>query len=529
MELETRIATLAKRLRRIGLLTEEELQIIRETPLTVSRGNLPVRADHFVRYVNSLSHEISSGGIVTTLDISIQQRAQAILEERVSDLLNSNVNDGAILIVDNTTAEVLAWVNAGEFGPRDESQIDAVITPRQPGSTLKPLLYARAFEKGWKASTLIDDSPLLLPVGAGLHTYRNYSRVHYGDISVREALGNSLNIPAIRAVQFVGKEEFLHFLQRAGFSSLSRTSEHYGEGLALGNGEVTLFELVQSYTALANRGVWRPLRVLREEKEESLRPTSLPLISSEVASIISDILSDPYARRREFGVEGLLRFPIQTAIKTGTSSDFRDAWAIGYTDRYTVGVWMGNLNRASMNQISGARGPALVLRSIFSELHRTIDSNGLFLARSIRRHTICTESGHLASSRCPQKEELFVPGTEPTLTCNGSHLKNNKKHGSLSAPSIEDPKMVMPTPGLHVARDPRIPDTLEALAIEVAALGDISGVTWYVDGMRVSRTGPGKLKYLWPLVEGRHTVRAEVIRSHEAGVKSTSEVAFWVR
>ena len=154
----------------------------------------------------------------TTLDAALQQRAQALLDGRLHDLRALGVTDGALLVVNNHTSEVLAWVSAGG------SQIDTVTTPRQPGSTLKPFIYALALEHGWTAATLVEDSALEQPIGVGLHTYRNYSGQHYGPLRVREALGNSLNVPAVRTIDFVGVEAFLERLHRLGFQSLAQSA-----------------------------------------------------------------------------------------------------------------------------------------------------------------------------------------------------------------------------------------------------------------------------------------------------------------
>ena len=209
-----------------------------------------------------------------------------------------------------------------------------------------------ALEKGWTAATLINDSPLAKPVGFGLHTYSNYSRTHYGVLPLRDALGNSLNIPAIRTIQFVGIENFLKCLRQLGIRSLQQHPNYYGDGLALGNGEITLLELVQAYAALASQGIYYPLKKIMDKEipTESARR----VFSSEVTSLIGNILSDSDARGLEFGHGGLLNIPIQTAIKTGTSSDYRDAWAIGFNHRYTIGIWMGNLDHTAMNGITDA-------------------------------------------------------------------------------------------------------------------------------------------------------------------------------
>ncbi|HKQ62196.1 MAG TPA: transglycosylase domain-containing protein, partial [Candidatus Polarisedimenticolaceae bacterium] len=311
-------------------------------PLELRAAPPPVEASHFVRRVR----ELGSGA--TTLDASLQRRVQALLDGQLARLEPLGARHGAVLVVDHRTDEVLAWVDAGG------SQIDAVLARRQPGSTLKPFLYAGALARGWTAATLVEDAPLTEPVGTGLHAYRNYSRRHYGRLRLREALGNSLNVPAVHAVEFVGPAAFHADLRRFGFSGLDRPASFYGKGLALGNGEVSLLELVQGYAMLARGGIWAPLRLLRDE------PSAQPprrVLDEDVASLIGDILSDPEARRLEFGVGGLLELPVQTAVKTGTSSDYRDAWALGYSSRYTVGVWIGNLDRGEMQGVSGSIGP----------------------------------------------------------------------------------------------------------------------------------------------------------------------------
>ena len=230
-----------------------------DTQRCLSKRNTPalsINASSFIRYVThhpGSAKPLQHGRRHTTLDAALQQRVQTMLDSRLRDLHARHVTHGALLIVDHRTDQILAWVNAGG------SQIDAVRTPRQPGSTLKPFLYALALERGWTAATRIDDAPLAQAVGVGLHRYHNYSHTHYGPLRLREALGNSLNVPAMHTVTFVGKQAFLDHLRQLGLQSLQRHPEHYGDGLALGNGEVTLLELVHAYATLARQGVSRPL------------------------------------------------------------------------------------------------------------------------------------------------------------------------------------------------------------------------------------------------------------------------------
>jgi penicillin-binding protein 1C len=528
--LDSRIAQLAEHMESIGRLTKEARTALTEQTYPLSRGSLPVRADHFVQYVHSSSGRAIEGKIVTTLNATVQQQVQRILEHRIHDLKDKGVSDGAVLVVDNHSGEVIAWVNAGEFGRTEGSQIDAVITPRQPGSTLKPLLYAQALSGDWHAATVINDAPIAEAVGSGLHTYRNYSRMYYGDISLREALGNSLNIPAIKTIHHVGRHEFLQFLHKAGFASLSQHPDFYGEGLALGNGEVTLFELVQAYSALANKGVLRRLQVVRmDEIGANPRRPSAPLITPEVASIIGNILSDPHARQREFGGDGLLRFPVQTAVKTGTSTDYRDAWALGFSERFTVGVWLGNLNRASMHEMSGARGPALVLRSIFAELHQSQDTQPLYLAPSLIHRIVCPHTGKRASTECPHVEEIFAPGSEPTEACTLQHRTRAPVVPTNNQQTHNTVRILMPTPGLNVARDPRIPDHLEALPFELHASVPVSEVRWIVDDHEIAVSESLPHRYLWPLTAGHHTVKARALSAESSALLETDPVDFWVR
>jgi penicillin-binding protein 1C len=512
----------------VGSLRLNEDDEISQSGVNLARGAPPVRADHFVRYVHRQSSRgLGVGRIVSTVDAALQSRVQEILEARVEDLRGHHVTDGAVVVVDNRSAEVLAWANAGEFGLSDASQIDAVTTPRQPGSTLKPFLYALALSKGWTAATIIDDSPLVQPIGAGLHTYRNYSRMYYGPISLREALGNSLNTPAVRTIQFTGISEFLRALQAVGFSSLTQSPEFYGEGLALGNGEVSLLELVQGYRALADRGIFRPLRVVSGDGGTPGSSPSRRVISEQVSSIITNVLADPHARRKEFGSDGLMRFPVETAVKTGTSSDYRDAWAIGYNADFTVGVWMGNLNRTSMREITGARGPALVLRSVFAELGRRRESQALYQSPALLHRSVCSISGGLARTECPHLDEAFVEGSEPHKECELSHdlgvTPENRGDGASSV------RLIMPTPGLNVARDPRIPDSLEALTFEIESPRPVSAVRWIVDGVQVGETGEGIGRYSWKLQQGRHSVGAEVRVAGSEKWTQTALVGFGVK
>jgi penicillin-binding protein 1C len=372
---------------------------------------------------------------------------------------------------------------------------------------MKPLLYALALERGWTAATLIDDSDLSEAVGGGQHTFHNYSHRQYGLLRLREALGNSLNIPAVKTLKFVGEDAFMDRLHLLGVNSLTQHADYYGDGLALGNGEVSLYEMAQAYTVLARQGRFQALTVLADDTAP--RPEST-VYTPAVASLIGNIMADPDARMLEFG-RGL-QFPVDTAIKTGTSTDYRDAWAIAFDYRHTVAVWMGNLDGSATDGVTGAVGPAMVLRSIFSELNRNQDTRPLTLSRDLVRADICRRDGQLADAECESTAEWFVPGTVPVHTLMAV------------APKVEY-RLLQPTVGLLVAHDPRIPEEFEALPMQVAPVSGLQRVEWYVDGALAASTAG--TSYSWPVKKGTHSVHARVWAVDHEG-HDTDEIRFHV-
>ncbi len=528
--LHGRVLALARHLGRHGLLSGDEYRAITRGTLALQPHLAPLDAGHFVRFVRERSPpRAGTSAITTTLDTSLQPRVQQILDRRLRDLAGHDVSDGAVLVVDHETSEVLAWVNGGGFGDHPGGQIDKVIVPRQPGSTLKPFVYGLALERGWSAATLIADEPLMDPVGQGMHSFRNYSRTFYGPVRLRDALGNSLNTPAVRAVKHVSPRRLLDRLHDLGFTSLDRGAEVYGDGLALGNGEVTLLELVQGYAAIARGGVFRPVRVLRDEAAHA--GAARAVFDPEITSLLASILADDEARRLEFGVDSVLALPWPTAVKTGTSNDHRDAWAVGFSDRHTVGVWMGNVDRRPTRDVVGSVGPALVLRAVFGELNRHRQVRPLLLAPTLAERTICRESGARAGASCPVTTEWFRRRDRVAARCPLHERADDPAHDpalAAAAAPAGTPHIESPTPGLLLALDPRIPDQLEAFAFELGGLGGQGAelIEWLVDDARVAETTTAR--YEWPVARGHHRVFARV---HLAGgrVVATDPVGFTVR
>jgi penicillin-binding protein 1C len=323
----------------------------------------------------------------------------------------------------------------------------------------------------------------------------------------------------------VGGGAFLERLHRLGFRSLRQPAEYYGSGLALGNGEVSLFELVQAYATLARHGVFTPLRVALYGHSPTESPRQV--YSAEISSLIANILADPEPRRLEFGHGNLLRFPVETAVKTGTSSDYRDAWAIGFSQRYTAGVWMGNLQQRPMHDVTGSIGPALVLRALFAELNRDTDTSPLFLSPHLLPERICRLSGQHATPHCPSLREWFVPGTVPAQFCP-LHQPTEHPATVATAPAASL-RLLRPTPGLHMAMDPRIPDALEVFPFTLPKDLPVQRVDWLVDGQLVGSTGPNEHRFLWPLARGLHTVQAQVWPAADAAPAVTPAVEFVVK
>jgi penicillin-binding protein 1C len=494
---------LATALNQQGILSAKELAEMPRQKLSLNSPKLPSNAAHFISFVrDQLSAQFSyiaphaaGGQFRTTLDANLQQKIQDLTDERVKSLATKGVHNAAVVVADHITGEILAWVVAGaNSGSSDHPvpgyQIDAVTVPRQPGSALKPFLYTLALESGWSPATLIDDSPLSAAIGTGLHHFKNYSNTYYGPISLREALGNSLNIPALRTIQFVGVQRYLNTLHALHFNSLTRKAAIYDEGLALGNGEVTLLELVTAYTALANQGVYRPLHFLLNTQSIA---APRRIFSAEASSLIGNILSDAWARRLEFGTNSVMNMPVQTAVKTGTSTDYRDAWVVGFNYRYVVGIWMGNLDQAPMYEMTGSLGPTLVMRSIFSLLNQHQKTAPLYLSRKLVRKDICA---YQEADACLMRTEYFIAGTEI-----------EKQKMPLQPAHIE---WVQPTAGLQVAIDPRIPRDKQKLAFQIVGTQPGDSVDWLLNGKNLAHTQSNQ--YLWMLERGEQVLNARVNR-----------------
>ena len=348
------------------------------------------------------------------------------------------------MVIDNASGEILAYVGSG--GPNSTApQVDGARALRQAGSTLKPFIYELAIEERFlTAASLLDDAPIEIDAGTGVYAPENYDHGYKGLVSLRTALGNSLNVPAVRALMLTGVEPFLIRLRALGYDSLVRDAEYYGFSVALGSAEVTLLDQVAAYRALATGGAVTELTLRPDGSNEERR-----VLDPAASFIIGDILSDRSARSITFGLSSDLATPFWSAVKTGTSKAMRDNWTIGFSEHYTVGVWVGNFEGDSMRGVSGMTGAAPVWREVIGWLHREQPSEASDVPTGLVRQEVAFEP-----ALEPTRAEWFLAGTELERIL-------------LAARRDGPPKIASPLNGLVVAVDPDIPLDRQVLPITI--------------------------------------------------------------
>ncbi|HET9934558.1 MAG TPA: penicillin-binding protein 1C, partial [Polyangiaceae bacterium] len=385
--------------------------------------------------------------LTTTLDATLQVEAETAVSTALSALSAKQATAGSVVVLDNSSGDVLAYVGSPDFF--DEARLgqnDGARALRQPGSTLKPFLYALAMEKlGFTAATALPDVESHFATKGGRFSPRNYDSKVRGPVRLREALGNSLNIPAVWTLSQLGVEPFFARLRELGFDSLVEAPDYYGLALALGDGEVRLLDLAAAYATLARGGVYKPSRLVRGVERVGEPPVELApaegrrVIPALIAAQLTDILSDPRARSAAFGAHTLLDFPFPVAAKTGTSKGFRDNWVIGYTHAVTVAVWVGNFDGGAMENVSGIAGAGPIFHSVMEAAMRRSNardaSSPLTLSEGapregLHRVEICSLSGGLASVDCPHKIREWVADDAVLSSCDmHERVRLNRQDG----------------------------------------------------------------------------------------------------
>ena len=406
-----------------------------------------------------------------------------------------SAHDAAVLVADNASGDVLAYVaSSGDLS--SARHVDGIQAARQAGSTLKPFLYALALDRHLlTAASLLEDSPLEIATGNGLFRPRDYDEHFRGLVSLRTALAGSLNVPAVRALLLIGPDALTERLRGLGFAGVHRPGDYYGPALALGSADVTLWELVNAYRALANGGVATPLHL----RPDDAPPVPARVYSADTAFVVSDVLADRDSRSVTFGLDNPLATPFWTAVKTGTSKDMRDNWCVGYSRRYTVGVWVGNFSGAPMRDVSGITGAAPIWAEVMSWLHRDLPSDAPAPPPGVRG-AVTTFADAAESPR----REWFLAGTEPV---------------PVDAVRAHAPRILAPTDGSVLALDPDIPAPRQRVAFEADSCGN--GARWLLDG---TDAGSAAQLTLWQPVAGFHTLTLV-----DDGARALAAVRFEVR
>lgn len=450
-----------RRMREDGFITDDqEKQAIEALPgFEFQEKGANFKAPHFVLYVQEILEErygetiVQQGGlkVTTTLDLELQEKAQEIVKEEIAKSEEKyHITNGAAVVLDPQTGEILAMVGSKDFNAPDyDGQVNVTLSLRQPGSAIKPFTYVTGFKKGYTPSTLLMDVPTEFPGGAGQPTYKpvNYDGKYRGPMHMRYALGNSVNVPAVKMLAMVGIKDMLETAYEMGITSLPPTDEtlrRVGLSVTLGGGEVRLLDLTSGYSVFANQGFRaEPVAVLKVEDQkgkilEQTEPEKEKrVLTPEQAYLIADILSDNNARLIVFGPNSLLNIPgRQVLVKTGTTNDRRDNWAVGGETQRMVGVWVGNNDNSPMLGIaSGVSGASPIWRRILLASLDGLPSHSFEVPGGVVTAAVDEVSGYAAHDGYPSRIEKFVDGTQPGEDPIHQKLKVCKNDGKLATPS----------------------------------------------------------------------------------------------
>ncbi|PWB76261.1 MAG: penicillin-binding protein [Anaerolineales bacterium] len=580
-------------LERNGFISHAERLGAELTPLSFNPTPYPLEAPHFVWIIKDQIDGLMLQGILnpkqslvvrTTLDLGYQHLAESVLTRRIGEFkvedgaISHNVNNAALVVLNPKSGEILALVGSADFF--DESihgALNMATTPRQTGSAFKPFIYALALDpsrlNAWTAATPIIDVSTNFTLRDGTpYTPLNYDEKEHGLVSVRQSLGSSLNIPAVKTLQKVGIENILDLAKRLGITSLER-ADQYDLSLALGGGQVSLLELSTAYAALANRGVYTGNTSLLDihDADGNLlyameEKPSLQILDPRLAWLISDILGDDSARSIGFGTDSTLRLNRTAAVKTGTTTNFHDNWTIGYTPDLLVGVWVGNSGYEPMHNVTGLTGAAPIWHEVMRGLLQGHPDQSFKRPDGLTQMEVCDISGLLPGPLCPHTHtEWFIAGTEPTQTDstyqqiwidtltnsradNATPIERRKPVTVLNLPTEaqawaheqglplltdyplgsadfqqnnESPLILLSPPPKMVYRiDPNFDPSAQQLLIEVAAGQGISQVEIWVDGTLFTTLSSLPYQAWWTLSEGEHRFWVEGVNANGEKVKS---------
>lgn len=466
-----------RRLFEDGKISAIQFEQVKNTALSFIHTRNDIKAPHFVMYVREkLAKElgeqvVAQGGleVYTTLDLNLQTKVQEIVTKEVNSLKNLRISNGAALVTDPRTGEILAMVGSKDyFDTKNDGQVNVTERPRQPGSAIKPLTYAAAFERGFTPATLIEDTPISIPIpGSKPYAPVNYDNSYHGNVSVRRALASSYNIPAVKTLMSIGVPNLVEKAKSMGISTWNNPSR-YGLSITLGAAEVYMTDMSVAYSTFVNAGVTVPLQYVKEIKDSSGKTvvynpciqTKAPCggkktLDPRIAYQIVSILSDNVARSPAFGLHSVLNIPNQQVmVKTGTTNGLRDNWTFGGTTERLVATWVGNNDNSPMSKVtSGVIGASPIWSKIISQILDSKSPHVFPVPDGIVKISMCGSSGRISCGNCGSSyDEYFLPGTEPAKDCRFIAQQDGN---SVEEGSSNDLRYTTPTPTPVLLQNPR--------------------------------------------------------------------------
>lgn len=538
---------LIDRLFALGWIDAAERHTALTQPIAIAPDPSRVQAPHVVdALLRTTGHaeRAQIAAIRTPVDGVLQRDLQAIARRHVQALRDRGVGNAAVVVLDNPTGEVRALVGSVDYADVDHGGANnGALALRQPGSALKPFVYARAFAHGLSPAAVLADLPAQYRTPHGTWTPGNYGGRFRGPVRARVALASSLNLPAVAVADQVGIAAILTDLRAAGIATLDADPAHYGLGIALGDGEVTLLDLTAAFAVFVRGGVWRaPLlwSAIDDRAAGSLpapRAADRRVYSAEVAWQVADVLSDPEARAIAFGRGGALELPFWALAKTGTSKGFRDNWAFGATQQYSVGVWVGNFDGRPMRDVSGATGAAPILRDALLRLHADLPSPPPDRPAELRSAQVCALSGMAATFACGPGVQEWLRVDQTPAPCDWHRHHHGKTvvvapaeyrawaadvprfaadtpaTASAPATAASGPTLAITSPidGARMVVDPAMNRAVQQLGLRARTLDRSWRLRWSVNGQVVAEAAAADQPVLWPLVAGAHTAQVEAL------------------
>jgi len=491
-----------ERMQKLGFITAEQRIAAENQVLDIKPHPDEFHAPHFCEFVmQQLNHsgEVDSHHITTTLDAEVQGYAEGALRRHQVPLQNKAVFGGAVVVIEVDTGNVAAMVGSPDYDDMVHAgRVNCAVMPRSPGSALKPIAYAMALESGLiTPGRIVDDSPIFFKD----YIPKNFDYKFRGRVSVRQALVDSLNIPALSLVNSIGLNMFVDKLHQLGLNSLDRAAEDYGLTVVLGSGEVSLLNLVNAYACLARRGIYQPYRVLSLSSDSQVASGSRRLFSEGASWMIAEMLSGDERSMAVSGRAADIVLP-RVAWKTGTSSGARDAWTVGYNPEYVVGVWLGNPDGTGADGLAGIEDAAPIVMDIFRSIYPAGDSPWYDMPESVAVRKVCPESGYPAGSCCKSAvDDFHMPGVSDPAQCS-VHCGAAAKCGVGDRPAEALLRITQPQNGEVFVLSDELAASVQRISLS-ANCGSGSNPCWFVDGSPIAS---GCNSISWQLKKGRHEI-----------------------